>query len=75
MNNTVAAGVALVGDPGEDGVLDGIPPVVVERGEGGGGHGVSVSIAVARTRERMRESRLRTVPWETPSSSAAAWYP
>ena len=59
-------------DPGEDVSLHGIQAVIVDGGKGGRGHGVSVSSAAARTRVRMRERRLRTVPWDTPSLSAAA---
>ena len=69
---TIAAAVELVGDPSEDGGLDGIRPVGGKGGKGGGAHGVSVSIAVARIRDRMRERRLRTVPCVTPSEAAAA---
>ena len=44
---------------------------VVPRVVGCGAH--VLSFTEVRRRVRMRERRLRTTPWATPSSSAAAW--
>ncbi len=67
---------ALPADIGEERVLDLVDALRCELGERSGGllHVHVLSFTTVRRRVRMRERRLRTTPWATPSSSAAAWY-